>query len=38
MKETQAENVPQQYRERSEYASNDQDSRYAMVNRFNRTA
>ena len=32
------EKIPLQYRERREYASSDEDSRYAIVYRFNRTA
>ena len=35
---TPVEKLPLQYRERREYASSDEDSRYAIVYRFNRTA
>ena len=38
VKVTPVEKLPLQYRERREYASSDEDSRYAIVYRFNRTA
>ena len=38
VKVTPVEKIPLQYRERREYASSDEESRYAIVYRFNRTA
>lgn len=38
VKVTPVEKIPLQYRERREYSSSDEDSRYALVYRFNRTA
>ena len=38
MKVTPLEKIPQQYRERREYISDDEDSRYQITFRYNRLA